>query len=142
MTTPPLAPTRTSRLRRLAGPVATLAAAGIASAAIAAWNPGDTGPGLCPFRAITGLDCPLCGSTRAIAQLLDGHLLAALDHNALLVLVVVPLAVVGWVRWAAAAWAGRWVTVSNRTVLVLLGLVLAWWALRLAVPWLGSPASS
>src|SRR4051794_34754853 len=46
------------------------------------------GPTLCPFKAWTGLDCPGCGATRAAHQLLNGHLLAALDLNAMFVLAV------------------------------------------------------
>ena len=30
------------------------------------------GPTICPFKAMTGLDCPGCGATRAIHQLLNG----------------------------------------------------------------------
>jgi hypothetical protein len=41
---------------------------------------------VCPFHRITGLDCPGCGSLRAIHQLLHGNILAAIRFNALLVL--------------------------------------------------------
>jgi hypothetical protein len=54
----------------------------------------------CPFKVVTGLDCPGCGLTRGVRQLLTGHPLAALDHNVLLV-ALVPL-----VAWAWLAWAG------------------------------------
>jgi hypothetical protein len=53
------------------------------------------GPTICPFKAWTGLDCPGCGATRAAHQLLNGHLLAALDLNAMFVLAV-PL-LVWWI---------------------------------------------
>ena len=57
------------------------------------------GPTICPFKAWTGLDCPGCGATRAAHQLLNGHLVTALDLNAAFVLAV-PLLV--W--WAVAWW--------------------------------------
>ena len=40
----------------------------------------------CPFKTITGLNCPACGSTRAVHHLLHGRLLLALRCNALFVL--------------------------------------------------------
>jgi hypothetical protein len=42
----------------------------------------------CPFHALTGLLCPLCGSTRALAALLRGDLLLALRCNMLTVAAV------------------------------------------------------
>ena len=55
---------------------------------------------VCPFKEVTGLDCPGCGLTRGVRQLVTGHPLAALDHNVLLV------AIVPFVVWAWLAWAG------------------------------------
>lgn len=46
----------------------------------------------CPVRALTGLDCPGCGATRAVNALVDGRVVDALDHNALVPLAVVVLA--------------------------------------------------
>ena len=43
---------------------------------------------VCPFKEVTGLDCPGCGLTRGVRQLVTGHPLAALDHNVLLVALV------------------------------------------------------
>ena len=51
------------------------------------FEPGKTGffP-LCPFRLLTGLTCPGCGSTRAMHQLLHGHIQAAFMLNPLFVI--------------------------------------------------------
>jgi len=40
----------------------------------------------CPFHKYTGLDCPGCGSQRAVHALLHGDVPAALDYNLLLVI--------------------------------------------------------
>lgn len=48
----------------------------------------------CPFKAITGLDCPGCGSQRAVHNLLHGNLKAAFADNALFV-IALPYAFVG-----------------------------------------------
>ena len=47
----------------------------------------------CPVHALTGLDCPGCGSLRAMHDLALGDLPSALDHNALLVVVLLVAAV-------------------------------------------------
>ena len=41
---------------------------------------------VCQFHALTGLDCPGCGSLRALHELLHGNLAGAFRFNALLVL--------------------------------------------------------
>ncbi len=63
------------------------------------------GPTICPFKAWTGLDCPGCGATRAAHQLLNGHVLAAMDLNVVFVLAV-PL-ILWWLgTWLVAALGG------------------------------------
>lgn len=37
----------------------------------------------CPLHALTGLDCPSCGMTRAVFSLLHGDFAAAFDYNLL-----------------------------------------------------------
>ena len=66
-------------------------------AAVAVLRPTDSGPTPCPWRTLTGLDCPFCGATRAAASLAHGDVTAALDHNAFFVLLI--LAVYGWHRY-------------------------------------------
>lgn len=48
---------------------------------------------VCMFHRLTGLNCPGCGATRALHQLLHGHLKAAFHFNALL---IVSLPVFAW----------------------------------------------
>ncbi|MGI8793867.1 MAG: DUF2752 domain-containing protein [Acidimicrobiales bacterium] len=52
----------------------------------------------CPLLALTGLDCPFCGGTRATLQLAQGDVAAALDFNLVWVLVA-PL-----VAYLVGAW--------------------------------------
>jgi hypothetical protein len=49
---------------------------------------------ICPFRLITGLNCPACGALRMVHDVLHGDLAAAINDNVWL-LVGVPL-LAGW----------------------------------------------
>ena len=56
----------------------------------------------CPFYALTGHYCPGCGATRAIAELLHGHVAAALHFNAAVTLLLpVLLWYFGTMYWTA-----------------------------------------
>ncbi|GAB3934320.1 DUF2752 domain-containing protein [Larkinella terrae] len=48
----------------------------------------------CPFRLLTGLECPGCGSQRCLHQLLHGHMERAYGYNPLMVLSI-PYVVTG-----------------------------------------------
>lgn len=75
---------------------ATMFSAGVALRRLAAFGvlgAGITGAhvlfgiGLpCPLLALTGIQCPLCGSTRAAGALAHGDLAAAWSYNAMLVI--------------------------------------------------------
>lgn len=56
--------------------------------------------GFCPFRLLTGLPCPGCGSLRAVNDLTHGDVAAALGSNAVTVLLLGG-AVVLWLTWVA-----------------------------------------
>ena len=49
----------------------------------------------CPLHVLTGLNCPGCGATRAAHELLHGHIRAALQLHAPLVLAVPVLLAIG-----------------------------------------------
>jgi Na+/H+ antiporter NhaC len=68
-------------------------------AADVAVDPTHTHLPLCPLHAMTGLSCPLCGSLRAVDELVRGHLGTALRDNVLLV-AALPVVVVLWLAWA------------------------------------------
>ena len=78
----------------------------------------------CPFRYLTGLLCPGCGSQRGLHDLLHGRIREAFDHNALLV-ISVPLLMMQW--WAGRFLAGRALDTNNVVVYGWLVLVVGWW---------------
>lgn len=88
----------------------------------------------CAFRETTGLPCPGCGATRAAYQLMHGNLGAALDFNAVAVLLVFPLMIGFYLAWAIPRMGGpelvrlrmpKWLAFG------LLGITLAWWVVRM-----------
>lgn len=81
----------------------------------------------CPFRLLTGLLCPGCGSQRALHDLLHLRLPEAFAHNALLVLSV-PLLGVQWgfglvFPTAKPLSARNWVVLSWGILVILWGVV-------------------
>ncbi len=59
--------------------MALLAVAG--SAVVYMADPASVWLPKCPFHAITGLDCPTCGSTRALHAMLHGDIARGLAFN-------------------------------------------------------------
>jgi len=93
---------RQFRAVRAAGYVGAFFAGGVALSALYA----TTGLGLpCPFRAVTGWDCPLCGGTRMGDALLHGDVSAAFGFNPLAVVGLLMLGILG-VLWAVEAAGG------------------------------------
>lgn len=86
----------------------------------------------CPFRTLTGLLCPGCGSTRAVYQLVHGNLPAALRLNPLL---VASLPIVGWAALSSLVLVVRGrplprVLVRPVWIWLLLALILVFWVVR------------
>lgn len=128
----------------------TVLVAAVAAAAVVTFGLGSAGGILlppCPFRVLTGLACPGCGSVRAMQQLLHGNLIAALDLNPLAVLLL-PLVVWQLAKMALSGIASRGLrgrtrwgrNVANRGLWsplearwsagIVLGAVASFWVLR------------
>ncbi len=107
-----------------------IAASGcVALAAVAVVDPSKTTlTPPCPLRALTGLDCPLCGATRATHALTRGDVLAALDFNAFYV-VLLPIVIVAVALWLVR---GRTPAIVRRPSFapVLLGAAIAFAVVR------------
>jgi Protein of unknown function (DUF2752) len=86
----------------------------------------------CMFHAVTGLECPGCGSQRAVYQLLHGHVVAAFRYNALLVLGL-PVLAFGLVRFAlnwAADGTMPAINISPRWIKFAAGVLIVFGILR------------
>lgn len=131
-----------TRLGALAGPAAVGAFAAAVTATAALRDPNRSGSYLgCPFHALTGWYCPLCGSTRALHDLARLDVVSAWGMNPVLV-VAAPLLVIAWLRWGRRLWTRRpppRVGVSPRGAAVVLGALLVFGVLRnvpVLAPWL------
>lgn len=133
------------RGRRLVAPLAAAAGVLAATAYIRVVDPNQPGHyPLCPTLALLGVDCPGCGGLRATHALANGDIAAALDNNALFV-VLVPLLVGMWALWAYRAWTGvtpprspRGETIARAAPIVVLIIAMAFAVVRNFVPYLGS----
>src|SRR5881392_3121848 len=86
----------------------------------------------CPFRALTGLNCPGCGSTRGLHRLLHGDVIAAFEFNPLMV-VSVPFLLYALVRYTAAAVSGRPLHkhhVNAKYIWMLFAVIMSFWVFR------------
>ena len=105
-----------------------------AAAYLFVFEPGRTGifPA-CPFRALTGLTCPGCGSTRALHQLLHGNFVAAFELNPLMVLVL-PILGYALIAYTRSAITGHRMpqqfSLSPKYGWVLTVLILGFWVFR------------
>jgi len=81
----------------------------------------------CPFHALTGLDCPGCGSTRALHALLHGHVGAAINFN-LLTLPGLAMVALGFGQQHSERLRKWWLPLNRPKVILV--VVLAFWLLR------------
>jgi hypothetical protein len=79
----------------------------------------------CPFKILTGWNCPACGGLRMTHDLLHGHLLAAVYDN-VFALILIPL-LAGWIL--VRRHSGRsWLPIPTMVVLVV--AATAWTVVR------------
>ncbi|MCJ0906430.1 DUF2752 domain-containing protein [Rhodococcus sp. ARC_M6] len=119
------------------------APAGVAAAGVSAFallhlrDPHNAGSyGICPLYAVTGLWCPACGGLRAVNDLTNLDIGAAMSSNALIVPLVLVLTV-AWVRWAERRWRGtadRMIVLNPVATIVVLGTLVAFTVVR-NTPW-------
>lgn len=82
------------------------ASAGLLVALLWRFDPSQANLPLCTFYAMTGLECPGCGATRATHELLHGRLAAAWHYNSLWV-ALLPVAVYATLSELRASCDGR-----------------------------------
>lgn len=122
-------------LARSWGPGAVGVAAAVGCAVLALVDPNEPGRyPLCPFRLLTGLDCPGCGTLRAVHALTRGQLGTALDHNVVTV-VLLPVLLAGWLLWLWRARSGRPAPALPASAgYAVAGLLAVFWVVR-NLPW-------
>ena len=117
----------TTRARRLAAPLLGAGVVGGLTLALHYRDPHVQGSwGFCPFRALTGLDCPGCGGLRAVHDLTNLDVAGAASSNLLLVLMV-PVVLVLWLAWTRRAWR------SDRPLLASVSRPMLWGQVALVV---------
>jgi len=97
------------------------------------FEPGKTGlfP-VCLFRFLTGYQCPGCGSTRALHQLLHGHVIAAFELNPFF-LVAIPFLMYALIRYSVIVMHGGVPTHNRlppRYIYAVFFIVLSFWIFR------------
>lgn len=115
------------------GPLAVAAAAVAGCGVLLFVDPNQPGSLLppCPLYALTGIQCPACGTTRMVHALLHGDLAAAWHFNAVMLLAGLPLLAWLWVRWFRAARDGRPTPpVSRKVGVPVVALAVTWMVAR------------
>jgi len=97
------------------------------------FEPGKTGifPS-CLFRLLTGFQCPGCGSTRAMHQLLHGHVVAAFELNPFFLLAI-PFLLYALIRYSVVVMRGgvpRQNTLPPPYIYALFFIVVSFWIFR------------
>jgi len=99
-------------------------------------NPSNQWFPKCPFRLLTGWQCPGCGSTRACYQLLHLHPVAAFKLNPLLVMTL-PFIIYGFLGFTRSAITGkpqRRIFIPSLYLWAWLVLLVFFWVFR-NTPW-------
>jgi len=125
------------RRRALAAPVGVAAVAVTAAAVLHFRDPHSAGSyGVCPMYALTGLWCPACGGLRAVNDLTNLDIGAAVSSNVLIVPFIAVL-VIAWIGWTVRRWKGtrdRMIVLRPTVTIVVLGVLVAFTVVR-NTPW-------
>ncbi|MCD8166877.1 MAG: DUF2752 domain-containing protein [Bacteroides sp.] len=84
----------------------------------------------CIFHSLTGLNCPACGTQRALHQLFHLNINAAFRYNPFLIISLPYLAALIWVQWFDPEdkfCKLRYICHHNRTIKIYFLLILFWW---------------
>lgn len=123
--------TGTARRLLVAAGVPAAAAAVVGTSRMFDPSRGGLDTGGCPFRALTGHDCPGCGTSRAISAFADGRFVDAADHNVAAVVVITSI-VVWWLAVTAGKTAPRIPRLGGRSPALVVGAAIGiWWVIRL-----------
>jgi hypothetical protein len=95
-------------------------------------TPSDNGPTLCPVALFTGMACPGCGMSRAMAWLLRGDLERSISYHPLapLVLIMGLITVVWILGRRLRGWKAPGPAVINSALMGLAVLLVAVWVTR------------
>jgi hypothetical protein len=122
-----MAPSTTSSRGRLYGALGTGAvlAGGLAYIGLGDPHRPDFLFPACPFKALTGLNCPACGGLRMTHDVLNGDLGAAVVDNVFL-LIGLPLLAV----WLAMRWRRGQRLMPMPALVVIIAAALTWTVIR------------
>lgn len=86
----------------------------------------------CPFRLLTGLNCPGCGTTRGLHHLLHGNPIGAVQFNPLMMLLL-PIFLYALVRYTVAVFRDRPLKsnqLNPRFIWMFFVVVMSFWIFR------------
>ncbi len=85
----------------------------------------------CPFRMLTGWDCPGCGSQRMLHSLLHGEFSEAWHHNALLMATIPLLIPMGYLEATRKRHPRLYMKVhSVRNIIIISAVIVGWFFYR------------
>lgn len=103
----------------------------VAVAVYALFDPSTAPFPRCPFLSLTGLQCPGCGSQRAIHALLHADIAGAWRSNALLVLSLPLVALLLVAQAMSRRWPRLHNALNSRTVIwTVFVVIIIWWIAR------------
>ena len=96
-----------ARWRRMVPPALVVGGLAAATVALHLRDPHEQGTwGICPTKAVFGVECPGCGGLRAVNDLTNLQVVDAASSNLVFVAAIPVLAYV-FFRWSIGRWRGR-----------------------------------